>query len=363
MQTWATLYRPKKFSDLALPDVAAQLQHLQATCALPRVMLFTGPRGSGKTSTSRIIAAILNSPINLPQVEKYYLSDQSAKNVSDVSATDGLHDPELDNPEVARILRGESYAVVEIDAASHRGIDDVRAIQEQVSVPPTLSPILVYILDEVHMMSTDAFNALLKLLEQPPRHTFFILATTEFHKIPATVVSRCRVFHFRRASDQELVNVLQKIVDDQKLEAPTDALLAIAQYADGSFRDAVKYLQTVSDNGDITLQTVQKLLTGTNEQLLGELIKIILDKNSLALTQYFARLRADNVNEKFFTTSFYRYLYQQLLNNIKGQKELPLNDKQARFLLKTLLTLPESREIPFLSLELGLLEIFAAAKK
>ncbi len=273
-----------------------------------------------------------------------------------------LVDPEIDRPEILQILQGQSYAVVEIDAASHRGIDDVRALQEQVYMPPTLSKILVYILDEVHMFTPEAFNALLKVLEEPPAHAFFILATTESHKIPATVSSRCTSVNFRRASVDEQVATFQRILQAEKLTAEPEALQEIARLADGSFRDGVKYLQTVSNAGPITLETVQTHLVSNHAEKVEALVKLIVAKDSLSLTKFFAELRALDFDEKYFTRCFFQYLYDQLLANIRGQ-QAALNDKQARFLLKSLLGSSQTAPIPFLSLELALLDIIAAAKK
>ena len=357
MITWQTYYRPHHFGQLQLTDVRDQMTKLQHDVAFPKVLLFAGPKGTGKTSTSRIIAALLNTKANAESVQAAYLQSGNT-----TAALTPLVDPDTTDPEVVNILNGNSYAVVELDAASHRGIDDVRALQEQVYLPPTLSPVLVYILDEVHMFTPEAFNALLKILEEPPAHAFFILATTERHKIPATITSRCHIVNFRRATESELTAALKRIVDDQKLTADPAAIQELVTLADGSFRDAVKYLQTVSQQGDITLDHVRTLLVGTQDQQLTTLTTIILKKDNQQLIDFFADLRQLNVSEDFFLKNFATFLYHQLTANLQGQTTA-LTATQTKFLLDLLLRLPASNFIPYLNLELALLEVFGKSKK
>lgn len=221
----------------------------------------------------------------------------------------------------------------------------------------------VYILDEVHMLTTEAFNALLKTLEEPPAHCFFILATTERHKVPATVISRCNLLNFHRASEAELKETLIRIVETEKLKADDGALNELVRLADGSFRDGVKMLQTVANHGAITLKNVREHLGGDQNQLVKELIDLILQKNQEKLIDFFANLRQQNWQEKILVENFFNFLHQQLVGNIKKEKDLILTQAQAQFLLNSLLEIKVGLSIPYLDLELKILQILAKAKK
>lgn len=332
------------------------MQALAQNGKLSRVWLFTGPRGTGKTSTARIIAAMMSSQNNAAAIDNNY-GQQNPKKLLPFA------DPDLSDPEVKKVLAGESYSVVEIDAASHRGIDDVRQLQEQLATPPTMSKMLVYILDEVHMFSPDAFNALLKTLEEPPSHCIFILATTEKQKVPATVVSRCTLMNFRRATEAELLTVFEKILQREKITAEKAALQEIAKLADGSFRDGVKLLQTVANLGEITTKNVAQYLGGEQQETVTKLVKIILAKDESQLVDFFAQMRANGVDEKTFIQNLFDFLYQELVNNIKKQPTMMLSRTQAQFLLTTLVEVKIGLTVPYLDLELKILQIFSRAKK
>lgn len=355
-KSWQTFYRPRKFSELHLHDVRENMENLAKSGKLAQVWLFTGPRGTGKTSTARIIAAMLASKNNEAALENNYFLKNPTKLMS-------LTDPDENDQEVQNIFAGNSYSVVEIDAASHRGIDDIRQLQEQIASPPPLTKMAVYILDEVHMLTTEAFNALLKTLEEPPAHCFFILATTERHKVPATVISRCNLLSFHRASETELQETLARIAKMEKIKVNDEALTELARLADGSFRDGVKMLQTVANYGAITLATVREHLCGDQNQLVQELVELILQKNQEKLIDFFANLRRKNWQEKILVENFFHFLHQQLIDNIKKEKNLLLTQAQAQFLLNDLLEVKVGLTIPYLDLELKILQIFAKAKK
>lgn len=357
MKSWQRYYRPTSFSQLHLEKVKTIMTRFANNGGFPQVLLFAGPKGVGKTSTARIIAATLNSPINQQVVKNFYLNSEKKKQGGK------LADPETSNPQVEQILQGESYLVVEMDAASNRGIDDVRALSEKIYLPPTMGQMMVYILDEVHMFTNEAFNALLKILEEPPQHAIFILATTEMHKIPATVISRCQVVNFTKASLTELKTALEEICQKEKLQADEKALLKIAQVADGSFRDGVKYLQLIASQGEINLEQVDKLLSSNQQAEIQQLLEIFLQKDLIALTSFFAKLRSQAVEEKFFLTNLANYLYEQLLANLRGEKKLLLKQNQAQFLLNQLSNLSENHYLPFLNLELALITLISKTKK
>ena len=212
--------------------------------------LFSGPRGTGKTSTARILAKALNC--SAPEAER----------------------PCNQCPTCVAITEGRMLDLIEIDAASNNSVDDVRELRDKVGFRPSEGRYKIYIVDEVHMLSTSAFNALLKTLEEPPPHTRFILATTEPHKIPATVLSRCQRFDFRRIPAPEIAGHLQHIVAAEGFRAEPDALLAIARSAQGCMRDAISLLDQMLSYGSttVTLAQVQQVLGAANAQAVGAFV-------------------------------------------------------------------------------------------
>lgn len=220
-------WRPQKFSDLAgQKDVAKSLLSQLVTGKIAHAYLFSGPKGTGKTSTARILAKALNCEL---YAKKQKFGEPCGKCESCKATANGSH---LD--------------LIEIDAASNRSIDDVRDIREKVKLAPVFSRFKIYIIDEAHMMTKDAFNAFLKTLEEPPAHVIFILATTEAEKLLPTILSRVQRFNFKRASDAELAEVCQKIAKGEGIKLEKDAISAIVASADGSFRDAVSILDQLS---------------------------------------------------------------------------------------------------------------------
>lgn len=338
--SWYRQYRPTTISGLHLQSVREQLEKLRTAKSFPHALLLTGPRGAGKTSTARIIAAMLNDPANAKGAP-----------LKDVNPEDEL---------VQRIIQGGSLAVNEMDAASHRGIDDVRALKEQAYLPPQEGTTLVFILDEVHMLTTEAFNALLKLLEEPPSHVVFILATTEEHKVPATIISRSTMIRFHKASPAELKAALEPIVKDQKLEIEPEALTAIADSADGSFRDAVKLLETVSAGvSKITAESVQQHLRSTPIHTVFELIDAILAKNDQKVVETFGALRNQNADQKQFLSALLHALHEDLIAGVTQPSQAKYAKRISQFLLSQF-SLPEVAyfgPIPFLSIELKSLEM------
>jgi DNA polymerase III gamma/tau subunit len=224
----------------------------------------------------------------------------------------------------------------------------------------------VYILDEVHMLTNEAFNALLKILEEPPPHVVFILATTELHKVPPTIVSRCNVVSFHKAGLDELVGRLEKILEQEKVEYESEALTEIARRADGSFRDAVKLAEIASQSGSITLDQIDALIGGSALVEVKKLVELVLNKDEQGLVQLFQELRQQNFNQDYFYQALYDYLHQNLLGAIKAiDYEPQLDKKVAQFLLQQimLVDLDQKTPIPFLPLELKLLLIVQKAQQ
>jgi DNA polymerase III subunit gamma/tau len=240
--SWYRTYRPVTVAGLHLTNVREQLQAYMSSGKLPQSWLFAGPRGTGKTSSARILAAMVNDPANEAVVDHRFFGGPEPKSPK-------LHEPDPENELVKRIKLGQALCVIELDAATHRGIDDVRELRERLMLPPPEGKMAVYILDEVHMFTTEAWNALLKILEEPPAHALFVLATTELHKVPATIQSRCAVIRFRLATSAELVGAFKQILKQEKVEFEPVALEAVASAAQGSFRDGVKLLEQLVVQG------------------------------------------------------------------------------------------------------------------
>jgi DNA polymerase-3 subunit gamma/tau len=344
--SWYRHYRPTTISGLHFQSVCEQLEKLRASKVFPHALLLTGPRGAGKTLTARILAAMLNDPANAGRAP--------------------LKDADQQNELIQRIIQGSSLAVHEMDAASHRGIDDVRALKEQAYLPPQEGSTLVFILDEVHMLTTEAFNALLKLLEEPPSHVVFILATTEEHKVPATIISRSTIVRFHKATPDELKAALTPIIKDQQLNVDSEALDAVVASADGSFRDAVKTLETVSAGIDhVTLDSVQSQLRSTPSETIAELIQSIISKDDLKVVGVFRKLREANADQKQFLSAFLQHLHQQLVLSVTSPDKALYAKRISQYLL-TQFSVPEVAyigPISFLNLELRALEIVFKAQE
>ncbi len=213
-------WRPQTLSDVVGQEHVTQtLTNALAQGRVAHAYLFCGPRGTGKTSTGRILAKAINCQKN------------------------GQGEPCNDCPMCAAITGGSALDLIEIDAASNRGIDEIRDLREKVNFSPSDARRKVYIIDEVHMLTDAAFNALLKTLEEPPSHVIFILATTEAHKLPATIVSRCQRFDFRRISRASVEERLRVICEDEKVDADPWVLTHVARSSDGSLRDAENLLE------------------------------------------------------------------------------------------------------------------------
>ncbi len=354
--SWNRQHRPTKLSDLHLIKVREQLQHLVTSKKIPQALLFAGPKGTGKTSSSRILGALLNDPQNATVATQVFLNGEASKAV--------FKDPDTDNPIVQKILSGNSFIVHEMDAASHRGIDSIRELTDRVSLPPQDGIVSVYILDEAHMLTTEAFNALLKVLEEPPAHVLFILATTELQKIPATIVSRCHTIPFYKATDTEMSAAVQALLNKEKITSTPDALAAIVAAADGSFRDAVKFAEQ-SVNGTQLDPTILQLVSSTAlDQHATTYLEAVLEKNPQKIIQLFATLRETAVPQKQFHTTLVSKLHKAvLLHYTKPDQSQVLSHAVALFLLKELqdTQLSEPHMIPYLLLELKSLEIIDRA--
>ncbi len=356
---WYRLYRPKKIVDLNISSVRESLQQMMKLGKIPQSLLFAGPKGTGKTSASRILGAMLNDPANAELVDHLFFKKTAPKNLSFV-------EPDQDSDFSKRVYEGHSFVVQELDAASNRRIDDIRLLKERINLPPSDGKMTVYILDEVHMLTNEAFNALLKILEEPPTHVVFILATTELHKIPATIVSRCSVINFRRANNAELKQALERVLLAEKIAFSDDDLEKIVLRADGSFRDGVKILEMACRDGQLDLELIKDLLASDSHVYIQKLIDFVINKDEQALVKVFQELRENNYNQKDFYKDLFAFLHRDLLINLGVLLgESTYNVKIDQFFLKEILTVDLNQEtpVPFLVLELKFLEIIERSKK
>lgn len=255
MSAFYLKYRPQSLSELVGQEaVKNALNSSFANNKLSHAYLFTGPRGTGKTSTARILAKMVNC-----------LGKESPCNKCSTCVS---------------IADGSNLDLIEIDAASNRGIEDIRTLREKIKLSPTSAKKKVYIIDEAHMLTTEAFNALLKTLEEPPGHALFILATTEASKIPETIGSRTQKLTFNLASEAQLLEALEKIIKAEKIDIDEVALKILVKKAEGSFRDGVKLLdQLASSEEKITAQSLSHALkSGSFENTL-EIAVAVKKKN------------------------------------------------------------------------------------
>jgi DNA polymerase-3 subunit gamma/tau len=254
-QAFYRRYRPQTWDQiLGQEHIIQTLKNAVQGDRMVHAYLFAGPRGTGKTSTARILAKAVNC-----------LDDDPAQRPCN-------HCEHCNDINQARYLD-----LIEIDAASNTSVDDVRDLREKINFSPSQGQFKVYIIDEVHMLSTAAFNALLKTLEEPPSHAIFILATTEIHKIPATVLSRCQRYEFRRIPVATIIQQLEEIVEEEELIVEPEALALIARQSTGAMRDAISLLDQLASTGEsITLAKAQTVLGTATSQSVVDLIEALL---------------------------------------------------------------------------------------
>lgn len=278
-QVIARKYRPQSFQDLVGQEHISQtLLNALRGDRLPQALLFTGVRGTGKTSTARILAKSLR-----------------CANAQDFVPCGTCRDCQ-------DIATSRAIDVIEIDGASNNGVDAIRELRDTVGYMPSSGRFKIYIIDEVHMLSTAAFNALLKTLEEPPAHVVFVLATTEAQKIPNTILSRCQRFDFRRIPSRVIAAHLQKIIEAESVRAETEAIWAIARQGDGSMRDAQSLLDQVItfSNLEITLSKVIEVLGLTDRQLVIDGLAALVERDLARALQVAESVGKSGVDPKLY---------------------------------------------------------------
>src|SRR5215469_1239146 len=255
-------WRSQTFDDLIGQEpIVHTLKNALRSGSVVHAYLFTGPRGTGKTSAARLLAKTVNCT-----------NPQSGEPCNECQ-------------QCREITAGNSFNVIEIDAASNRGIDSIRELREKVMVPPSTGKYKIYILDEAHMLTTEAFNALLKTLEEPPEYAIFVMATTDVHKMLPTVLSRCQRFDFKRISTRQIVNHLLFVAKEEKVELEQSAAELVARTAAGGMRDALSLLdQAIAYAGNVvSLAQVQSMLGVADPRAIAKLIGCISNLDSPAL--------------------------------------------------------------------------------
>lgn len=326
-------YRPHNFENLVGQEhISATLINALKTDNVSHAYLFTGPRGTGKTSSARLIAKALNC--------------QKLK--------DGF-EPCNDCDFCNDINTGRLIDLIEIDAASNRGIDEVRDLKEKINFAATRSKYKVYIIDEVHMMTKEAFNALLKTLEEPPSHVYFILATTEVHKIPETIISRCQRFDFRRLTQNDLVKRLKHIAKEEKTKCEDGSLEMIAKYVDGGMRDAIGLLEQLTNDSKVEISRVRSVLGISDLSLLTNLYKALTTKNTAVSLKIIDELHTQGCDLRQFCHDFIDLLRNEML------KAVAENSSAAKFI--TMIDVFQEAQlkiggsIPQLALEIAVIKI------
>lgn len=286
------VWRPQQFSDIVgQQHVTRTLQNALKQGRFSHAYLFSGPRGTGKTSAAKVMAKAVNCEQG-PSPEP-----------CNVCTT------------CQQITAGSLLDVVEIDAASNRGVDEIRDLRDKVKYAPTEVRTKVYIIDEVHMLTPEAFNALLKTLEEPPQHVLFILATTEPYKLPLTIISRCQRFDFHRVSAEEMCSRLSYICEQENIQADDSALVLIAQMAEGGLRDAVSLLDQAYAFGNdrITEADIRAIVGTVSDSFFHKILSFIKEHNTASLLDTVFELMTEGHDPEKFTEGFLHYFRDMLL--------------------------------------------------
>lgn len=357
-------YRPKSLKDLIGQELVVEIiQNAAKDGKISHAHLFYGPRGTGKTSAARLLAKLANCETRAKD-EEFRKKGEPCNKCKPCNEID----------------EGKALDVIEIDAASNRGIDEIRNLKEGIRLSPTSYAYKVFIIDEVHQLTKHAGDALLKILEEPPHHAIFVLATTDYEKLPQTIVSRTQRFHFRKVPTQLILKKLNSIAIKEKLKIDNAALELIATAAEGSFRDAESLLDQVTSLGEgMALENVEQILGKVGLVRTKTLAKYILEGNLESSLKYISEINEGGFNLVQLTKDLIHYFRRVLslklnpgleeifkreltsdeIEEIKNHGTLIKNDHDAINLIRSLIrAYSEMRYSPFplVPLELAIIE-------
>ncbi|MEA3346193.1 MAG: DNA polymerase III subunit gamma/tau [Chloroflexota bacterium] len=305
-------WRPQTFEEMVGQEHVVQtLRNALAADDVAHAYLFAGPRGTGKTTTARLLAKAVNC-----------LSQDAERPCNQCAICQAIND-------------GQCMDLIEVDAASNRGIDEIRDLRSKVNFSPSRARYKVYILDEAHMLTNPAFNALLKTLEEPPSHVIFVLVTTEPHKLPATITSRCQRFDFHRLSLPDIVGELEHIAELERATVQPKALELIARSATGSLRDAISLLDQVMTAGgqNVTLEGVRRTLGMARMSAAAELVSTLVEGDISSGLQLINKVIHEGADPRQFSAQVVDYLHGMMLWKV-GEMEPPLPAELAAKLRK-----------------------------
>lgn len=339
--TFYLKYRPQNFGELDHVEARQELTKIFSSKKFPHAFLFSGPKGIGKTSAARIVAKAVNC-------EKI---------------SDKIYEPCNECGNCRSITQGSNVDIIEIDAASNRGIDDIKELREKIKLSPASLKYKVYIIDEVHMLTPEAFNALLKTLEEPPKHAIFVLCTTDLEKLPKTIVSRCQRINFKKATKTEIVSRLKKICESEKLEYEEKALEEIVKLSEGSFRDGAKVLEQISLSGKVTLEEVQRTAGIFGEYSPAEFLSILEKEEVKTALEWIGRAVEGGVNLKILLENILN-IFRNLLLASCGVKQEEVFDysftegelKKLIYLFSEAFSQLKTAVIPQLPVEMAVIE-------